>query len=257
MCIRILYYCWSFCVFDHNYNRLKMDRLNEDDILTFVSYLNIAAILAFGATNVRHQRIVSKYFNTLAVRGRIAFFLDCPQSAIREFLQHFGTHFFHLDIHIGEELINMDIFQDFDGCLTPNINQLIIRASIVEPNQQLVELDGVDSSLYGYEFEDFINERQVEDNMQQMIDRFRRNSQIVIDSINNNAIPNLRHIAFHFEFTFSVPTYIFLDRSMLMFNAVIPVVSLLFFSLHRGNLHFDHEFESGIHSLKLILLFNF
>lgn len=222
-----------------------MDRVNEDCILTFMTYLNIAAILAFGATNVRHHEIVSNYFNRLAARGTINFILRCPQSEIVEILQRFGSHFRHLDIHIGEETINMDIFEDFDGCLTPNIHQLIIRACIEEPNQHLVELP--------WPIYDAINDQQATLNFQQMIVQFQRNSQFIIDSINNNSIPHLRTIEFHFEVQFSVASYLFLSRTAEIAH-VYPIIRTLFSSLRRGNLHFDHVYESN--TLVLILIFN-
>lgn len=178
--------------------------------------------------------------------------MQCTQTAFREILQRFGINFIHLDAHIGEDIINMDIFEDFDGCLTPNIHRLILRASMTEPNSQLIFVDDV-AALSVYDFEDLINEQQVKDNLQQMMYQFQRNSQIVIDSINNNTIPNLRNISFIFELDLSEPTYFFLTDSILL-NTVNPIVSLLFSSLHRGNLHFAHVFES--HTVQLILIFN-
>lgn len=229
-----------------------MDRLNEDCILTLLSYLNIGAILAFGATNIRHHQIVTNYINRLAATGTINFHLQCTQTVFREILHRFGIKFIHLDAHIGEDIINMDIFQDFDGCLTPNIHRLILRASMTEPNPQLILVDDV-AAFSAYDFEDSINEQQVKDNLQQMMYRFQRNSQIVIDSINNNTIPNLRNISFIFELDLSEPTYFFLTDSILL-NTVNPIVFLLFSSLHRGNLDFAHVFEP--HTVKLILTFN-
>lgn len=230
-----------------------MERLNEDCILTLLSYLNIGAILAFGATNVRHHQIVTNYINRLAASGTINFHLQCTQIALREILQRFGINFIHLDAHIGEDIINMDIFEDIDGCLTPNIHTLILRTSMTEPNPQLILVDDVHNAFSTYDFEDSINEQQVKDNLQQMLYQFQRNSQIVIDSINSNTIPNLRNMSFIFELDFSEPTYFFLTDSILL-NAVNPIVFLLFSSLHRGNLHFVHVFES--HTVQLILTFN-
>lgn len=207
-----------------------MDQLNEHCILTFMSYLNIGAILSFGATNVRHHGIVSNFLRILAARGTIPFRLWCSQSTIREIFQRFGAFFYHLDIHIAEDMINMDIFQDFDGCLTFNLHRLILRVAMEEPNQELVELGGIHTN----EYEDIINQQQIANNMQQMINQFRRNSQIVIDCINSNAIPQLRNIALHFELQLSSPTHIFLNRSMFV-NSLDPILHLLFSSLLRGH----------------------
>lgn len=146
----------------------------------------------------------------------------------------------------------MDIFQDFDGCLTFNLHRLILRVAMEEPNQELVELGGIHTNDY----EDIINQQQIANNMQQMINQFRRNSQIVIDCINSNAIPQLRNIALHFELQLSSPTHIFLNRSMFV-NSLDPILLLLFSSLLRGHMHFDYVFESDSASIELILLFNF
>lgn len=148
-----------------------------------------------------------------------------------------------MDIYIGPDIVDFDIFQDFDGCLTPNINQLIIRACIEEPNQHLIVLDGI---------YDAINEKQAKENKEQMLNQFRNNSQNVIDSINDNAIPHLRNITFHFTLHLSEASYVFLNKTDTL-RMIYPLIYSLFCSLRRGNMHFDFDFDS--HYLQLILRF--
>lgn len=54
---------------------------------------------------------------------------------------------------------------------------------------------GMDYECDGYF--GYFDEEQMDNNFLQMLDRFRRNAEVIIDSINNNQIPTLRQIQFN------------------------------------------------------------
>lgn len=232
-----------------------MDSLNEHCILEIMAFLTISEILSFGSTNMRNLGIVSNYLDRVHARGIIEYVLQFHHSAIREILQRFGRHFFHLTVQFGQQLIDMDIFQDYDGVLINNTHRLILMAYMDEPNQELVEITHEYTGEYiRREFEDYINEEQVKRNFNQIIDVFRRNATNIIRSINCNDMPILRNLTFVFELRLSVPSYFTLRESTLLSNTIHQLIIELFSLLRRGNVVYDIVYIN--HQLQIILHFD-
>lgn len=158
-------------------------RLNEYCILDLLRVMNIASILAFGCTNIRHRQIVH---NFIAARqqqlGNIHFILNGPINVTREIMLRFGEHFIILDVHFGPELIDMNIFEDYnEGNMINNAQELNLRAYVNERMTFQANVDNdddddepMDMNDFDFNYDGHFNNG---DNVPPMLDRFRLNAE--------------------------------------------------------------------------------
>lgn len=237
--------------------------LNEDCILYLIRYLNMAAILAFGATNVRHRWIISNYIaRRQETQGSIDFILNSPLTIVREILLRFGEHFQILTVNFKQESIDMGIFRDNDdNCMINNGELLILLGYINETTALAVADDGCDDDddddrMMDYETDGrfFSSIEQLDNNITQMLQQFQRNAENIIIAINNKFIQTLRQVSFCFTLGLTPATY---NRLHVSFDQHVGRITVeLFSALRRGNMAFDFRYDYMSYTFELILEFS-
>lgn len=215
-----------------------INNLIDDCIFEIWKWLNSASILLFGATNRRFQALVSRRINEIQNHQTIHFALErLPLTQAREILERFGQHIFHLTIHFGLRVIDMDLFQDHDGCLVQHIRNLHLETSFYSNRND--EMDG------------FFPPEPMFDQITRLINGFRSSSENIIDSINNSDMPLLRNLTFTCSFIIEWDNYLFFHESL--DELVNPVLIGLFLRLRRGNMMYT---RINTHDIDLVLEFN-
>lgn len=142
----------------------------------------MAAILAFGATNIWHRWII-------------------PLTTLREIILHFGELFHILTVNFRQELLDMEIFQDRDDNSLINNTELLTLLAYT--------IDNTVSTIDNNEFDDYDafddDDHDVDDF--DMLQQFRGNAENLIIAINNNNVETVRQISFRFILNLTPPTY--------------------------------------------------
>lgn len=221
-------------------NILAMDQLNDFCIFEILKWMNLASILAFGVTNTRFHALVSRHITAIQNRGIIHFSLETFSLAnIREIMERFGGHFYHLNVDFGSHIIDMDIFQTFDGCLIHHAQHLSLHSHVT-----IFENDEYD----GY-FQFIPNV----DEIPHLLNSFQRSAENIIDNLNASQIPSLRNVSFECHFEMDMQTFDYFQRYLNVY--VDPIIYMLFMRLQRGNIAYTYRFE-GVMYIHLILEFN-
>lgn len=201
-----------------------INSLNDDCIFEILKWLNWASVLAFGVTNIRFYSLVLRHVHTQQpINGIIRFILDGNLSNIREFLERFGECFIHLDVDFAKRIIDMDIFQNIDGCLIFRCTRLDLRSDLVE-----------DDEYDGY-FQNAEN-----NSISHILNHFNRSAENIIDTINNNQIQSLSNVSFTCSLALQTHTF---NRIHTLFDNLDAISVNLFIKLRRGNMHLSHEID--------------
>lgn len=259
--------------------------LNEDCIIEIMQYLNLVAILAFGATNVRHRQIISNAIaRRQAIRGPIGFTFDLittPLSSIREILLRFGDHIHILIVNFRHESIDMALFQDDDGSFVINNGELLtLLASVSEATLRLANYCGsIDDDDGDYQneneriralavqrerFHDYIldvryysGDDETDYYITEVLHQFQRNAKMIVMAINDNRLRHFRRITFKFSLILLLNTYRRLHATFHRRSEDIDLIlNELFSGLRYGNMTFDFNFDVYPYTFDFILEFN-
>lgn len=236
-------------------NEGLFDLWNDDCIFQLLRFMNIASILMFGCTNIRHRALVSNFIARRQYsQGNIQFVLNYSMTIMREILLRLGANFVELDVNFGRELIDMDLFQDpIEGCLLNNAQELNLRANVNETMMMPVfdDDDDDDARNIAIEMMDAIDGYGNFGNIDELLERFQLNSTNVINSINNNEIPTLRHVTFNFCLVLTPYTYNDMESWLLRAQQISQ--DLFSYRLRRGHMHLTHATNHQTLSVVLTL----
>lgn len=216
----------------------------DDVILEIFRYLTWIEILAFGSTNIRFFHMVAAFIETQQrAHGPIHFHLAYNEIT-RTFLQLFGRQFQRLCLN-SRIVIDMNIFNDFDGSLMSTLQQLNLTFNAFEIQHVI---------FYGgyYQFDD-PNYLQSEIQLDQWENQYRLSLNNIIESINNNEMPRLNVLRFAFVANLTVRTY---NAQAQQFIRCLEIASLQFFGiLRRGSVSCNSETHNQYHRVTHTITF--
>lgn len=235
-------------------NEGPIHTLIDDCVLELFRVMNIASLLAFGCTNTRFRAMVH---NFIALRqqqeGNIRFVLNGSFNVMSEIMLRFGENFVILCVEFGSNTIDMGIFQDeSEGCMLNNCHELTLRAYTNE-RMAFHSVDDDDDSDNDFDPSDYEvdNYYNIGDSITPMLEQFRLNAENIVNTINNDEIPTLRRLIFHFSFVLTPST---LNRYLSWRPQINPIVNAIMNGWRRGNLSYNYVLR--LHGVELIFEFD-
>lgn len=216
-----------------------MDVLNDDCIFELLKWLNAASLLLFGATSTRFRALVSRHIMHYGIGDFALDTLTLPQ--VRELLGHFGQHVIRLSIDFGVNVIDMEMFQDVDGCLINRAQSLQLRSHL-----DLVVID---------EYDGYFRSGPYIDEIRQQTNRFLISAENIVTAINGYQLPSLKSVSF--ECQLRIKGWASFDHLCGSLSTYIrPGLVRLFVMLRRGHMTIPINFNHQQQTIDIIFELN-